>query len=143
MWSPGYNRGREDGSILARLDQHDNHFSVLNGSMAKVASSLDAVNMSVQRLSDEAVSRDRTVVTTAAALKDAEAVRREHSTTAWTPLSRIAAGITAAVGMLTLALFFRYGVPTSTTVQESPPAPATHTSYVTLSVQPLERELLT
>jgi hypothetical protein len=119
----GYQRGHEDGSILARLDGHDQHFAHLNGSMQATADALGQVHLSLQRLADEAVARDRTVITTAAALKDAETVRREKSTTSWTPLTRIAAGVTALVGALTLALFLRYGIPTAAP-DVSPAAPA-------------------
>jgi hypothetical protein len=94
-----YERGEAAGQIGARLAGHDQHFAAINGSLAKLAGEMHELTLAVQRLGDQAVSRDATVITTAAALKDAEAARRDKSESSWSPLARAgtAVGIIAAL----------------------------------------------
>jgi hypothetical protein len=59
------------------------------------------LRLAVQRLGDQAISRDATVVTTAAALKDAEEARRSTADQSWSPWAKIFAavgGIAALIG---------------------------------------------
>ncbi len=96
-----YNRGELAGQIAARLAGHDQHFASINGSLADLAREMHELTLAVQRLGDQAVSRDATVITTAAALKDAEAARWDRTDRSWSPLVRlgIVTGIvTALVG---------------------------------------------
>jgi hypothetical protein len=97
-----YDRGHLAGEIAARLAGHDKHFAAINGSLADIASRLHELTLAVQRLGDQAVSRDATVVTTAAALKDAEEARRAKSETSWSPLARASTilGVLVAIGTL-------------------------------------------
>lgn len=98
-----YDKGLEAGKVLQRLEGHDRHFERINGSLESVATELREVKLALQRLGDQAVSRDATVITTAAALKDADQARRDQSERAWTPLSRaylILGVVGAAVGLL-------------------------------------------
>lgn len=60
------------------------------------------LTLAVQRLGDQAVSRDATVVTTAAALKDAEDARRSKSEQGWTPVQRIIALVALAESVLVI-----------------------------------------
>jgi hypothetical protein len=53
-----------------------------------------------ERLGDQAISRDATVVTTAAALKDAEDARRSTSERSWTPVARVLAFIGGASALV-------------------------------------------
>lgn len=94
-----YERGEVAGQIAARLAGHDKHFAAINGSLAKLATEMHELTLAVQRLGDQAVSRDATVITTAAALKEAEAARRDRADRSWSPLTRlgVAAGIVAAL----------------------------------------------
>ncbi len=101
-----YDRGVAAGEIAARLAGHDKHFAAINGSLADVAREMHALTLAVQRLGDQAVSRDATVVTTAAALKDAEDARRSKSETSWSPFAR---GIAVVATLATVAgLFLTY-----------------------------------
>jgi hypothetical protein len=93
-----YDRGTVAGKIDARLAGHDKHFESINGSLEKVAAELNGLKLAVQRLGDQAVSRDATVVTTAAALKDAEDARRSKTESAWTPVAKA-----IAIGSVALA----------------------------------------
>jgi hypothetical protein len=94
-----YDRGHAAGEIAARLAGHDQHFTAINGSLADFAREMHDLTLAVQRLSDQAVSRDATVIATAAALKDAEDARRDRSERSWSPLARFSLAI-AAVGAL-------------------------------------------
>lgn len=93
-----YDRGRLDGEFSARLDGHDKHFARLNGSLDRFSGELAALTSAVQSLSDGAVARDKTVLLTAAALKDASAK-------AWSPWSRAITVLSALVAVG--SLFFR------------------------------------
>jgi hypothetical protein len=78
-----FDRGAAAGEIAARLLGHDKHFEKINGSLDRVAEEMHGLKLAVQRLGDQAVSRDATVLTTAAALKDAEEARRDKTEQAW------------------------------------------------------------
>jgi hypothetical protein len=95
-----YDRGELAGQIAARLAGHDQHFAAINGSLADLAREMHDLTMAVQRLGDQAVSRDATVVTTAAALKDAEAARRDKADRSWSPLARLSAAIGGAAALI-------------------------------------------
>jgi hypothetical protein len=104
-----YDRGHMAGEINARLAGHDRHFQTINGSLADVAKEMHGLTLAVQRLGDQAVARDATVVTTAKALKDAEDARRAQSDQSWSPFARLLAVLgglaaLAAVAGLYLAL---------------------------------------
>lgn len=93
-------RGFVAGQIDARLAGHDKHFADINGSIGRLADEVHVLNLNVQRLADDAKASARTVITTAAALKEA-------SEKSWTPFQRglaIAAVLAAVVG-----LFLAYG----------------------------------
>lgn len=83
-----YERGHLAGEVAARLAAHDKHFAEINGSIKDLAHEMGAMVAAVQRLGDQAIARDATVVTTAAALKDAEEARRSKSETGWSPWQR-------------------------------------------------------
>jgi len=95
-----YDEGVAAGKILERLDHHDRHFKTINGSIDRLADRLAEVALQVQRLADQAVSRDATVLTTAAALKDAEEARRAQGEQKWSPVSRT---ITVILALATVA----------------------------------------
>lgn len=100
--STEYERGLAAGSVLARLDSHDQHLSKINGSMDRVADELGSLKdlhqdllRAIQRLGDAAEADRSTVVTTAAALKDADAARRDQGERRWTPIQRLIAVVVA------------------------------------------------
>ncbi len=102
-----YDRGHVAGGIDARLAGHDAHFARINGSLADVARELAGVKLALQRLADSADADRRTVVTTAAALKDAEEARRSTTTDRWGPWQKAAVLIGAVgtiVGILVVVL---------------------------------------
>jgi hypothetical protein len=92
-----YDAGHLAGRIDARLADHDRHFAAINGSVARVGDELADMRVQLQRLADSADADRRTVVTTAAALKDAEDARRAVGSDRWSPWQRIA----VIVGALT------------------------------------------
>ncbi len=102
-----YDRGVAAGEIAARLAGHDQHFAAINGSIADVAREMHALTLAVQRLGDQAVSRDATVLTTAAALKDAEEARRSLGESRWTPYTKGFAVLAALATAITLFLALR------------------------------------
>jgi hypothetical protein len=84
------------------LAGHDEHFAKINGSIGNMTDEMHNLTLAVQRLGDQAVSRDATVVTTAAALKDAEDARRSKSEQGWTPVQRIIALVALAESVLVI-----------------------------------------
>lgn len=104
-----YDRGHTAGEIAARLAGHDRHFATINGSLAAVALEMHALTLAVQRLGDQAVSRDATVITTAKALKDAEDARRDNAERAWSPVSRLLAVVGGFAALATVVgLYFAF-----------------------------------
>lgn len=107
-----YERGVRDGQVDARLRDHDLRFEKINGSMDRLAVGMESLTLVVQRLGDQAISRDATVLTTAAALKDAEEARRDKSDSKWSPFARTATlsgALTGVVGaFLTFYLTFHH-----------------------------------
>lgn len=97
-------RGFAAGQIDARLAGHDSHFAKINGSLERPADEMHLMNLVVQRLADDAKANAATVITTAAALKDAEAARRDKSETTWSPFQRTIAAAGAVVALVGLIL---------------------------------------
>ena len=99
-----FDRGHVAGQIEARLAGHDRHFAAINGSLGRIAEEIAQMTLALQRLGDQAVSRDATVLTTASALKDAEEARRDKSQQTWTPWTRVFAVIAALATGLSIWL---------------------------------------
>jgi len=102
----GYDRGVIAGEVATRLAGHDKHFSSINGSLDRIAGTLDQflarqniMILEVQRLSDKATASAATVIATASALKDADEARRAQSVTAWSPWQKVLAAI-AGIGVV-------------------------------------------
>ena len=94
-----YARGHAAGEIAARLKDHDEHLSRINGSMDNVAGELAKMNLNIQRLADSAESDRKTTVTTAAALKDADEARRDSAESHWSPVTKIIAVLMVLIGI--------------------------------------------
>jgi hypothetical protein len=92
-----FDRGHTAGEIAARLEGHDRHFQTINGSLERIAGSLEQQTLAIQRLGDQAESAAKTVITTASALKDAEDVRRSKTEQSWSPVQKALAVIGAFV----------------------------------------------
>jgi hypothetical protein len=100
-------RGFTAGQIDARLAGHDKHFEKINGSIDRLADEIHTMNLGMQRLADDAKANAKTVITTAAALKDAEAARRDKSETSWSPWARgfvVIGGVSAVVAVVVTVL---------------------------------------
>ena len=102
-----FDRGHTAGEIAARLAGHDKHFATINGSIGDMTREMHNLTLAVQRLGDQAVSRDATVVTTAAALKDAEEARRSQAESSWSPWQKLLAVIGGLVALVGLYLALR------------------------------------
>jgi hypothetical protein len=101
--SEDYKRGHDAGGIAERLDSHDRHFAAINGSLADMVRELHSLTLAVQRLADQAVARDATAVTTAAALKAADDARRDKTEQGWAPWQKalaVTAGLVAVAGVI-------------------------------------------
>jgi hypothetical protein len=103
-----YDRGVAAGEIAQRLAGHDEHLAKINGSVDRVADRLDALVLAVQRLADATAADRATVVTTAAALKDADEARRATDVRHWTPFQRGIAVI-GAVGVIATIVYYALG----------------------------------
>ena len=101
MSSGDYERGKTDAS----LDDHDDHFAKLNGSVERMSDEMHGLTPAIQRLVDQGTARDATVITTAAALKDA--ARRDKSEQTWSPFAKtitVLGVLLVAVGILLAAV---------------------------------------
>jgi hypothetical protein len=102
-----YDRGHVAGGTDERLRGHDLHFAAINGQLARVAEEMHALTLAVQRLGDQAIARDATVIATAKALKEADDQRRAKGEQSWTPVGRILAvlgGLAALAAVVSLYL---------------------------------------
>lgn len=118
-----YERGHRQGGVEEQIAEHGRRLDKINGSIADSARAMHelrltmreemhAQTLAIQRLADEATANAATVISTAKALKEAEAARRDRSTQSWTPFARIIAVLgglaaIAAVAGLYLALIHR------------------------------------
>ena len=100
-----YDRGVAAGEISARLANHDLHFKAINGSIERLGDEMHLLVLQVQRLGDSAESDRATVLTTAAALKDANLARREAGESRWAPLQRLSLGIGIILALCGLIAF--------------------------------------
>jgi ABC-type transporter Mla subunit MlaD len=100
--SEAFERGAKAGEIQARLAGHDTHFASINGSLGQIVGELRSLNLAVQHLSDQASANAATVITTAAALKDAEDARRDQSVQTWTPWARTLALLGGLVAIMAI-----------------------------------------
>ena len=101
-----YQRGHIDGAISARLDQHDKHFEAINGSIAGLRDEMHTLTLAVQRLGDAMTADRATVLTTAAALKDAEDARRDKSDQSWSPWTKVIAVLGAVATAIGIYAYF-------------------------------------
>jgi hypothetical protein len=113
-----YNRGEDAGRIAQRLDGYDEHFNVINGSIAASALAMREMALQIQRLTDQSIadSKERKQVAeaveksrreTAEAVESERAVRADRSTTAWTPFARIFAVVAFVAGVLAIIGWLR------------------------------------
>lgn len=101
------------GSIVARLDNYDRKFEVvdrkfetINGSQATTANELIKMNLTLQKLSDQADAREDKAIATAIALEKADTARREKAEQGWAPWTRLAAVVGGLGILLSLILSF-------------------------------------
>ena len=100
-----YDRGVLAGIIEQRLAGHDKHFEAINGSLARIATELGALTLSVQRLADQAVSRDATVKTTAEALEKARMAQKDIADQRWSPWQK---GLAVLGGLVALTVLYYF-----------------------------------
>lgn len=104
-----FDRGHTAGEIAEQLRRHENHLAKINGSTEKTAVALVALNdtqqqmaLQLQRLGDQMESSARTVVATAAALKEADEARRNADDRSWSPFARAFAAVAALAAVATI-----------------------------------------
>lgn len=112
------------GSIASRLDDHDRRLSVINGSQGRMADELTAIRLAIQKLGDQAEARDKTVVATAVALKEAEDVRRSKTEEGWAPWTRVAV-VCGGVGVVLSLILSFYLAFRHNTITQIPPVKTT------------------
>lgn len=101
-----FERGVAAGEIAARLAGHDQHFAAINGHLATMANELHEQTLAIQRLADHAEASAKTVIATAAALKDAEAARRDRGAQTWSPVQKTITVVLAVVAVAGFILAF-------------------------------------
>lgn len=105
-----FDRGHTAGEIAEQLRRHENHLAKINGSTEKTAVALSALNdtqqqmaLQLQRLADQMQSSAKTVIATAAALKDADEARRNADDQSWSPYARAFAAVAALAAVASIA----------------------------------------
>ena len=102
-----YERGKIQGRTDNRLDAHDDHFAKLNGSVVVLGDKVQELTLAIQRLIDQGTANAATVITTASALKDAEAARRDKSEQTWSPFAKTITVLGVCIAALGLYLALR------------------------------------
>lgn len=108
-----YDRGHIAGRIEERLTRHEAHLGQINGSMADVARELADLNLGMQALRDQqessaiaavaaAAALEKTVATTAKALREANDARRQTSEVRWSPWAKLLAALGGVATLLVL-----------------------------------------
>lgn len=108
-----YDRGHVAGRIEERLTRHEVHLDKINGSMADVAKELSRLNLGVQALRDQqtssataavaaAAALEKTVATTAQALREANDARRQTSEVHWSPWAKLLAVVGGIAALLVI-----------------------------------------
>ena len=100
-------RGRDAGKVDQRLGDHDVHFSAINGSIARLATNVADLALSVQRLIDKFDASEKTVIATASALEKADVARRAKSDQSWSPLARWGTAVGIVVALISLYFLLR------------------------------------
>lgn len=107
--TPEYDRGHVAGRIEERLTRHEVHLDKINGSMADVAKELSRLNLGVQALRDQqtssataaaAAALEKTVATTAQALREANDARRQTSEVHWSSWAKLFAAVGGIAALL-------------------------------------------
>lgn len=108
-----YDRGEAAGQITARLAEHDRHLAKINGEMARVAdklhvqnTELHAVVQGIARIEQRMGSDETTRISTAIALKDAEAARRFQSEQSWSPVARFSLVLGVVISLIIIVTAF-------------------------------------
>lgn len=101
-----YDRGKEDGQLARTVAEQGEHLKKINGSMAEVATKLGELVLGVHSLEQQMAADEKTRISTAQALKDAEDARRDADETKWAPWTRVLAVVVAATGVLTFVVLF-------------------------------------
>jgi hypothetical protein len=90
-----YDEGVAAGKILERLDHHDRHFEVINGSIVdgkdatvRLREEIHQLRLAIQQLADQAKASAEAAIKTALALKEADEARRDQGEQKWSPVSR-------------------------------------------------------
>jgi hypothetical protein len=99
-----YDRGKVDGLLAAKVEEQGQHLDRINGSMEKVATSLADLVLGVSALEQQMAADEKTRISTAQALKDAEEARRTADESKWAPWARVTAIVVAATAVLTLVV---------------------------------------
>jgi hypothetical protein len=97
-----FERGKDAGEISARLRQHDQHFTEINGSIAKMGSEMHQLNLKLQQVIDDGVNRDKTTMATALALKDEESRRRMAAELKWGRFQKVFAVLAGLAALVTV-----------------------------------------
>lgn len=104
-----FDRGHTAGEIAEQLRRHEDHLAKINGSTEKTAQALEALNgtqqqmaLQLQRLADQMQASAKTVIATAAALKDADDARRNLDDQRWSPVARVFATVAALAAAVTV-----------------------------------------
>lgn len=100
-----YAQGVADGVIEQRLAGHDKHFEAINGSLTRIATEMAALTLAVQRLADQAISRDATVKTTAEALEKARVTQKDVADQRWSPWQK---GLAVLGGIVALTVIYYF-----------------------------------
>jgi hypothetical protein len=106
-----FKRGQEAGQVIARLDEHDRHFTVINGNIARLGDEMHTLVQDFRAARTEDKTRNATTVAAAEALKQSEVDRRELAEAKWDRFQRlfaVLAGVAAAITVVSVLYSFAH-----------------------------------
>jgi len=111
-----YERGRLDGQVAVRLDQHDAQLAAIIDTSARTVEITHTLALAVQSLDEGAIAREKAAASRAAALKDekdaaaaalvAESRKKEQVSIPWARVIGVSSVLIMMLGVLvTVAIY--------------------------------------
>lgn len=97
-----FERGRVIGQLTARLDGHDKHFEVINGSLEEIARALTAATVAIQTISVQLETKDKMMLAVSTALKESEVARVAEAENRWRRVAKVFAVVTMIATLLSI-----------------------------------------
>ena len=111
-----YERGRLDGQVAVRLDQHDAQLAAIIDTSARTVEITHTLALAVQSLDEGAIAREKAAASRAAALKDekdaaaaalvAESRKKEQVSIPWARVIGVSSVLVMVLGVLATVVIY-------------------------------------